>query len=308
MPIADDELERALRAAAPAIDTAGVVERVTTKRARRRTTRTVGLSVLAITVAFVVVGSVLLVSRDRDARITTPAVPGPSVEPLKLEGAPHEWYLRGPLTMSEGMVSVAAYDRNRFDFPPSHIVRFDPDTLRVRDAVELQAEILSVADGADGVRWAVTRNKDPEGPVPAGHFLKRIDPDGTVRSTDLPAGTEVVCCVTVQGDRVVVPTSRDVLAFDLQRLPASTDGLFPGNERLTLIDGMVVERSQRVGNRSWFTGQLHGQPTVVLQKRNRIVDTITLPGADNGSFVWADDDTVLATTGGRLVRIDVERD
>ena len=105
-----------------------------------------------------------------------------------------------------------------------------------------------------------------------------------------------------------MPTSRDVLAFDRQGLPTITDGLLPGNERLTLVDGMVVERTERTGNRTWFTGRLHGQPTVVLQKRNRIVDTITLPGADPVSFVWVDDGTVLATTGGSLVRIDVERD
>ena len=74
--------------------------------------------------------------------------------------------------MSGDLVSVAAYEKRSasggFDFPPSRIVRFDPETLEVVDRVDLKAEILSVADGADGVRWAITRNKDPDGPVLAG--------------------------------------------------------------------------------------------------------------------------------------------
>ena len=37
-----------------------------------------------------------------------------------------------------------------------------------------------------------------------------------------------------------------------------------------------------------------------------VVDTITLPGRDV-SFAWVDDDTVLATVDGQLVRVDVRR-
>jgi hypothetical protein len=313
VPIAEDDVARALRSAAvAAVDTTGVVERVAAKRARRRTTRALGMSVVAVVLAFVVVGSVVLVSRDHDARITTPAATAQGVVPIVL--SPDQGYLRGPLTMSDDLVSVAAYEPDGaggYEFPGSRVVRFDPGTLQVRDRVDLKAEIVSVADGADGVRWAITRNRDPdgpEGPVPAGHFLKRIDADGTVHSFDLPAGTDAVCCVKVLEDRAVVPTSRDVLVFDLQGRPTSTAGLFPSDGRLMVVDGMAVEQTHRAGNRTWYTGVRGGLPAVVLQERGRIVDTITLPGADEGSFVWVDDDNVLATSGGRLLRIAVDRD
>ncbi len=312
MPVDDERLERALRDAAPPIASAGAFERVASKRARRRTMRTARLGALASVAAVVVVASVLLVARDEDpARVTAPAATVPGATTLSLTPPDDRYdYLRGPLTMSGDLVSVAAYKGDGaggFDFPSSYIVRFDPATLEVVDEVELRAEILSVADGADGVRWAVTRNKDPDGPVPAGHFLKRVDPNGTVHSFDLPAGTDVTGDVTVIGPNVLVPTRAGMLSFDAQGTPRDGDVVvrLPILADIDVPPGFVAEETRSAGDRTWVTGTRNGARAVVLLDGTTVVDTIILPGRDV-SFVWVDDDTVLATTDGRLVRLDVQ--
>ena len=61
-------------------------------------------------------------------------------------------------------VALAAYDRDGtgFKVPPSHLVRIDA-AGRVLDQVELQGEILSLADG-EGARWVVTHDADNVAP------------------------------------------------------------------------------------------------------------------------------------------------
>ena len=221
MPVRDEDLARALRDAAPEIDPRGAFDRVTAKRARRRTVRAMRTGVLALVAVAVVGGGVVLLGGDSErTRVDTPVAPAPvpGAENVTLEPDPG-WYLRGPLVVSDGTVSVAAYDRGAdatpFAFPPSRIVRFDAETLGVIDRVDLKAEILSIASGDDGVRWAVTRNPDPEGPLLPGTFLKRIAADNTVRSTDLPPGTEIAGDVAVIAGSVWVPVRDGVLQLDL---------------------------------------------------------------------------------------------
>jgi hypothetical protein len=311
MPVDDQRLERALRDAAPPVEGADAFERVAAKRARRRTVRAARLSGIAALGAVVVVASVVLVTRDEDrTRVDSAPVAGtPGVAPVSLAG--EAGYLRGPLTVSGDLVSVAAYEQpaadGGFDFPPSRIVRFDPETLAVIDRVDLKAEILSVADGADGVRWAITRNKDPEGPVLAGTFLKRIAADGTVTSTDLPPGTVIGGPVTVTPTSVLVPTGTDALAFDLDGHRRPGDGqlatlTFGSSPRGFVRDPMRAVQVH--GPRMLVEGTYRGVRGAVLAEDGRVVDTISLPGRDV-AFAWVDDDTVLATTDGRLVRIDV---
>ena len=50
-----------------------------------------------------------------------------------------------------------------------------------------------------------------------------------------------------------------------------------------------------------------GAPTVVLiDEEFSVREPIVLEGATDASFAWVGDDTVLATSGGRLLRIPVD--
>jgi hypothetical protein len=313
VPVRDDDLTRALRESAPSIDTTGALERVRTKRARRRRTRTARLGAFVALAALLTVGGVVLLSGGSGPRrVITPVAPVPGATPVALT-PDHGYYLRGPLVRSGGAVSVAGYDaagRDGFAFPPSRIVRFDPDTLRVIDSVPLKAEILSVAEGADGVRWAVTRNQDPEGPVTAGTFLKRITADGVVTSRDLPPGTEIDGDVAVVDEHVVVPTTAGVLTFDLTGRPIDPGGTVrtvPLTADVRSPAGFAPQTVRTSAGRTWIEGRRHGEPTAVLVDGSMVRDVITLPGAHEVSFLWVDDDTVLATANGRLLRIHVDR-
>ena len=275
MPVRDDDLERALREAAPRIDTEGVLDRVSAKRARRRSARAARMTALTLVAIIVTIGGVVLLARDEDrARVTTPATRVPASTPIALDR--DEGYLRGPLTLSGDLVSVAAYDRDGrggYDFPPSRIVRFDPDTLEVVDRVDLKAEILDVADGVDGVRWAITRNPDPDGPTTAGVFLKRIAPDGAVQSFSLPPGTQVTGPVSTVNSWAIIPTSTGTLVFD----------------------GVVVRGGSP---QQTPAGDAPDPPPAVRR---------ALSGSRDAAFVRVNDNTVLATSNGRLLRIHVDR-
>jgi hypothetical protein len=269
VPIDDEVLERAVRTVAPNIDTDDVMARVAAKRRHRRAGRHLRTAALVAVTALVAVSGVVLVARDDDpTRVITPASPASKVERIMLDR--DEGYLRAPLTMSGDLVSVAAYDhdgRGGYDFPPSRIVRFDPRTLRVVDRIDLKAEILSVVDGLDGVRWAVTRNKDPDGPAPAGHFLKRIAANGDVQSIPLPPGTASSGDLHVFGNDIVVPTGSGQLVFDDR-------GRF-------VLDALPPPAPLRPA-----------RPKALSQVRGTDV-----------SFVWSDAHTVYATVDGGLVRI-----
>ena len=175
------------------------------------------------------------------------------------------------------------------------------------DRVDLKAEIISVADGADGVRWAITRNQDPDGPVMAGTFLKRIAPDGTVRSIRPAArdrdhrrrrGGAAACARPDDGP------GRSTFALDGTRGDARRCVL--GRRTSTCaVPGFVAEEMRSAGPRTWITGTLDGVPAVVLLDGATVLDTITCPARTDVSFAWVDDDTVLATSDGRLLRIDV---
>ena len=116
--------------------------------------------------------------------------------------------------MSGSTLSLAAYDHSgdSFTYPPSRIVQLDDRTFHENGRTNLQAEILSIADG-DGARWVVTRNPAPANGLPDA-FLKRIGADGAVISTLLPPGTDVVGPVAVGPDGVWVPVRDGVLRYD----------------------------------------------------------------------------------------------
>lgn len=337
MPVRDDDFTRALRDAAPAVDPADAYEQVRAKRARRATARRARIGVLAALVIVLGVGGIALVARnDGPAHVSTPAASAPTTTttrppvgwfPVKL--ATDEGYLRGPLTLSERdgrtLVSAAAYDRDAdgsFSFPPSRIVRFDPTTLKVADRVDLKAEILSVVDADDGVRFALTRNPDPEGPTLPGLFLKRIAADGTVQSTPLPPGTTTTGGIMWHGGSgAVYLTAQYFQEFDADGRLSGPVGatIWPAPELPTgfvlrpaadvIASRSVAPDEARAAASSvastgqlWYQGTLDGVPAVALVRDGVSPQVVTFPGGTDTSFAWVDDHNVLATSGGKLYR------
>jgi hypothetical protein len=232
MPADDRRLERALEAAAPAVDTGRVLERVATKRARRRTARRMEGGVLALILVLVIGATAVLTTRDDGSspQIAAPgagltarvvqgaaavsATAGAVVVPRAVALAADEGYLRGPLYVGSSALSLAAYDRaanGTFTFPPSRILRLDGTQLL--DRVDLQAEVLSITDG-EGARWAVTENPPTRDGTMPQTFLKRITANTVANSQLLPAGSEPVGSVAAVGGAVWVPVRDGVLQFD----------------------------------------------------------------------------------------------
>jgi hypothetical protein len=254
MPVDEHRIERALESAAPAVDTGHVLERVVTKRARRRKVRRIEGGVLALVLVAVIALAAVLTTGD-DGSSPEIAAPGARLSARIVRGGgavsgatgtvvipravalnPDEGYLRGPLFVGARAFSLAAYDRaanGTFTFPPSRIVRVEGD--QVLDRVNLQAEVLSIADG-EGARWAVTENPPtPDGAMPQT-FLKRITGNAVAHDELLPMGAEPVGSVAAVGGAVWVPVRDGVLQFDaasgrfarhLDLAPASTRTVAP---------------------------------------------------------------------------------
>ena len=130
MPTVDERLHQLFSDAAvePTAngDVLGRVARKRHQRATRRVARNVGAVVVVL---LVLAGSLAWLTADGD---TEPA---------------------------GEYAALAAYNRDGTGFKvPSHVVRIDASG-RVLDEVELQGEVLSLADG-DGARWVVTHDAD----------------------------------------------------------------------------------------------------------------------------------------------------
>jgi hypothetical protein len=402
VPIREEQLEQSLHAAAPRVSTVGVLDRVADKRARRRAVRRVELSALAFVVV-AALSTVVVLAQDggRDARVAAPGgkatarvITGPApvtpnagtthaAVPVILDADPG--YVRGPLVVSGSALSLAAYDHSgdSFTYPPSRIVQLDDRTFHENGRTNLQAEILSIADG-DGARWVVTRNPPPPNGLPDA-FLKRVGADGGVSSTLLPPGTDPVGNVAAGGRAVWVPVrdgvvtldpatgrlgrinltpsdSRDVVIVNgaawvtdgntLRRMDVSgltSDAQSPGIAGEQLIGvapagdtaGWVVLRDAATGrgratvhsfgggylpylgvlpsgftpisisatnDRAWVEGTVGGESAVVLLSgAGRVRSTVVLDKGRDASFAWVSDDTLLAVSGGTLLRIDLRK-
>lgn len=229
MPVSDDRLRDALRGAArePTLD--GVADGVHAKWARRRTIRRVERAALAggLLAGVIVAGVVALDATGSDQQVTVAPAHGAipvvrvvddtgahraAVTPVHVE--PDEGYVRGPLLASGDHIAMAAYDRDgtSYTFPPSRIVRIETDGTVV-DRVDLQGEVLSLADG-EGARWALTRDKTVIGPEDPEFRVKRVGPDGVVASNPVPPGEQPVGRIAAGGGGVWVPVRDGVLRFD----------------------------------------------------------------------------------------------
>jgi hypothetical protein len=396
VPIRDEELEQSLRTAAPIVSTDDVFERVVRKRSRRRAVRRIeGGAIAFVLVAALSMAVVLAQDDDDTSRVAAPGgassarvitggttitpKAGTATTPVPVTLDPDEGYLRGPLLVSGATLALAAYDHDGegFTYPPSRIVQLDTRTFQLEGQTNLKAEILSIANGDGGARWVVTRNPPPKPVGLPDAFLKRIAADGTVVSTLLPFGTDVVGDVVAGAGSVWIPTRDGVLRYDpatarlssrIELAPADrrsvgfanglvwvtttgpgaltlfqpdgsnapsvgvVDGEGPVLDVLDLTDdsddsllilGTDATGRARVGDqglpagfsataisavdgRVWVEGTVSGAPAVVLVGESGL-RTVVLDKGRDASFAWVSKDTVLAVSGGTLLRIDLRK-
>ncbi|HXY92493.1 MAG TPA: hypothetical protein VEP49_08465 [Acidimicrobiia bacterium] len=235
----EDQLERSMRAWAPRVSTVDVYDRVASKRTRRAARRRGGAGAVAVAVVVAISGAFLLLRQDGEpARI---AATGGPYETHLVTLDPDQGYVRGPLLVAGGTLSLSAYDRDgaSFTYPPSRIVRVDARTFAEQGRTDLKAEIGSLADG-EGARWAVTVNPPPANGLPDA-FLKRIGGDGVVVSTLLPRATDPVGAVVAGAGGVWIPVRDGVLRFDPTTLRLTARyALAPADTRTVAISKDVV--------------------------------------------------------------------
>jgi hypothetical protein len=226
----DRRVERALREAAPQASGTAVLGQIAVKRVHLQRRRQARRGLVALAATTLVVAGVLVAVLDREPspRITTASRPrvvehatprldaGRALEAEPVVVVPDAGFLRPPVLPSGDTVAVAAYDRTEtgFTFPPSRIVRVTTPGGHVTDRVELQGEIIALADG-EGARWALTRDKAVKGSADQRFRVKRIAGDGTVTSNPVPAGEEPIGSIAAGGGGIWVPVRGGVLRFDL---------------------------------------------------------------------------------------------
>jgi hypothetical protein len=292
MPVDDHRIERALEAAAPVVDTARVLDRVATKRVRRRRARRLASATSVLAIVAVLVVTTVLVTRDDTsspqiaapgARLTARVIRGDhavigdagrleSPVPVELDADPGQ--LRGPLVVGSKGLSVASYDGSEPGLVPSHIVRIDGGHLV--DVVDFKAEVISIAEG-EGARWAVTRNRGATSGVFPDSFLKRIAADGTATSVPLPVDAYPVGSVAAFGGAVWVPTQSGLEQFDTNGNHVRTITLRPANARSVAA----------IGKSAWVTdrdGLIRLDPTVGATSDTRQPQGLPAPQLAAGDF------------------------
>jgi hypothetical protein len=263
----DRRVERALREAAPLRRASPeVFERVVVKRARRQQGRqvrrvlvTLGATTLLVTGVLVAVldreppPEIATASRPRVVEHATPQLDaGRALELEPLVVTPDSGYVRPPVLPSGDTVAVAAYDRTDtgFTVPPSRIVRVSSSDGGVLDRVDLEGEIVALADG-EGARWALTRDRVVKGPADPRFRVKRVAGDGTLVSNPVPAGEEPSGTIAAGGGAVWVPVRDGVLRFDLVTgafgskiplPPAERRAIAVGGKAAYVSDGTAVLR------------------------------------------------------------------
>jgi hypothetical protein len=268
----DRQLRDALRESVEPPST-GVLERVAARRDHRRRARQQRWAAAALVVALIGAGAVLATTgRGPSTRVAAPGsrvVPevrvidgdeldgsvedaGRDASVARLRISPDEGYVRGPILAFGGAVAFATYDRAAasFTFPPSRIVRVRVPDGTVVDEVELQGEIVALADG-EGARWALTRDKEVAGPDDPRFRVKRVAPDGTVVSNAVPPAEEPTGEIVAGGGGVWVPVRDGVLRFDpvsgahmskVSLSPAARRGIATGAKAVYVTSGTALYR------------------------------------------------------------------
>jgi hypothetical protein len=295
MPTVDERLEQLFSEAAAepaaAADVLGAVAHKRRQRHTRRVARHVGVLAVA---ALAVVGSVAWFATDERSDPTVAArVTGTDAwrRAREISLAPDRGYLRAPIITSGADITVAAYDRDGtgFKVPPARVVRIDADG-DVRDEVELQGEILSLAEG-EGARWVVTH--DGDNVSPRQYRVKRIGADGSVVSNAFPPGVEPTGPIVAGGGAAWVPVEHGVLQF------APATGAYVGT--VAPPDAERVPRLVRIGSAVYAyaaTGSTLVRLDATTPEAPGATSTdVTLLGiAATPEGAWA-----LASTGGRAM-------
>jgi len=225
----DQRLHDALQIAATRPSTVDVLERVASKREHRRRARQTRWTLAGLALLIVVAGGLLATlfgestphvstaTRPRVVEHATPALEaGRSLVPEAFVVTPDAGFVRPPVLPSGDTVAFAAYDRTStgFTFPPSRVVRVAVSSGRVTDRVDLEGEIVALADG-EGARWALTRDKVVTGPDDPRFRVKRIGPRGQIDSNPVPPAEAPLGAIVAGGGGVWVPVRDGVLRFDL---------------------------------------------------------------------------------------------
>jgi hypothetical protein len=276
----DRQLRDALRDSVEPPVSADVLERVAARRDHRRRARQQRWAAAALVVVLVGAGAVLATTGGGPS--THVAAPGSRVVPgvrviggdefdgsvedagrdanvARLRISPDEGYVRGPILAAGSAVAFATYDRaaTGFTFPPSRIVRVRVPDGTVIDEVELQGEIVALADG-EGARWVLTRDKEVIGPDDPRFRVKRVAPDGTVISNAVPPAEEPTGEIVAAGGGVWVPVRDGVLRFDpvsgahVSRVslpPAASRGIAAGAKAVYVTSGTSLYRLDPASDR-----------------------------------------------------------
>jgi hypothetical protein len=223
MSTVDERLERLFTdVAVEPMGDSDVFAAVARKRQQRHTRRVARNVVAAVALLVVLGGSLAWLTADRGTEPAVAPTKRDSVPRLRdawlgarpIELAPGLGYVRGPLVQSGDGVSLASYDRDGrggFKVPPSHVVRVDASGRAIGKAVQLQGEILSLAEG-EGARWVVTH--DGTNVATRLYRVKRIAPDNEVRSNEFPPDEAPTGSIVAAAGAAWVPVDGGVLRFD----------------------------------------------------------------------------------------------
>ena len=81
----------------------------------------------------------------------------------------------------------------------------------------------------------------------------------------------------------------------------------PPGQKIDLPVRFVPASLASLDGRMWVEGTVDGAPAAVLVDGTAIRATVVLDNGRDASFAWVSDDTVLAVSGGTLLRIDLDR-
>jgi hypothetical protein len=155
-------------------------------------------------------------------------------------------YVRGPLLAAWRLEFAAAYERRGpagWDYPPSHVIGFTPESTAGATRADLEGEILSFAEGGE-VLWAVTHDRFVDADR-VEYRLKRIDTaTGNLNTMPLTPGAVPAGPVVATTGGVWVPLRDGVIGFPHSgTVPTRIDLPEQDTRAVAIIDGQVYVTS-----------------------------------------------------------------
>ncbi|MGH8985177.1 MAG: hypothetical protein ACRDY6_15040 [Acidimicrobiia bacterium] len=155
-------------------------------------------------------------------------------------------YVRGPLLATWRLEFAAAYERRGpagWDYPPSHVIGFTPQSTAGVTRADLEGEILSFAEGGE-VLWAVTHERFVDADR-VEYRLKRIDTaTGKLNTMPLPPDAVPAGPVVASAGGAWVPLRDGVIGFPHSGTVPTRINLPEQDTRdVAIIDGRVYATS-----------------------------------------------------------------